>query len=334
MSAALVSDPARVTARARVLATLLPRLVAPVMFGAVLVTFTLLSGHFLTATNLLQVADEAALLAIVAIGMTVVVRAGGIDLSIGVALDLGALTTAHLLSNGYVTVVALVGGVLTGVLIGAVNAVLVLGLRITPFMATLSVWFVGTSAQQILTDGGSPVYLRTGTLPLDFVQLSDAELLGLSASAWTAIVMAVLVGAALTLTRWGRVLTMSGDQPEASRVVGVRTRLTLGTAYVVAAALAGVAGFLLVSRSNGYVPNSGQAYLLDAVGAVFVGATLSSRGFTTVVGTLVGVLLFALLANGLSLAGISYFWEGLARGVVLLTVLVVVTRLRKRARSG
>jgi len=313
----------------RVLAVL-PRLVTPLVLAAVLLVFSRLSSEFLTGGNLLSVADQCAILALVAVGLTVVVRAGGIDLSVGVALDLAALTAAQLLGAGYVTWIVVVGALLTAAIVGLLNALLVVGLGITPFMATLSVWFVGTSVQQIRTEGGTPVYLSSGTLPVDFVALGEGTFLGLGLTAWTVLLVAVVAAVVLGVTRWGRSLVLVGAQPEAGRLVGLRTARIRASTYVLTALACGLAGALLVARTSAFLPNSGQAYLLDAIGAVFVGATLSRRGVATVGGTLVGVALFALLVNGMSLAGIAYFWQGLARGGVLLLVLVVVAGLRRR----
>jgi ribose transport system permease protein len=127
---------------------------------------------------------------------------------------------------------------------------------------------------------------------------------------------------------------VSGEQPSASRISGKPVAGLSVSAYVLAAGVAALAGVVLASRTYGFIPASGQLYVMDAIGAVFIGATLSKYGRVSVQGTLVGVLIFALLANGMNLVGLSFFWQGLARGVALLLVLLLGVLLnRQRAAS-
>ncbi|NKX49581.1 ABC transporter permease, partial [Arthrobacter deserti] len=139
----------RPAAPARRPAAILPRLIAPLVFAAIMLAFTLLTPAFLTGDNLLAVLNQTAILALVAAGMTVVVRSGGIDLSVGVPLDLAALAAAAAIADHYVAWVAVAAGLAFGLAVGLVNAFLIVVLRIPPFLATLSVWFIGTSVQQL-----------------------------------------------------------------------------------------------------------------------------------------------------------------------------------------
>jgi len=306
-------------------------LIAPATLGLIVLTFSLLAPAFLTVGNLLGILGQVALLALVAVGLTVVVRAGGIDLSIGVALDLGALASAWLISDGYRAWVAVVGGLIFALAVGVVNAVLIVGLRIPAFLATLSVWFVGTSVQQLLTGGGAPIYLSAPRVPEGFAVIGRGYFLDIDAAVINAAVVAVALGLLLGITRFGRELTLTGEQPSAARISGLRITPLLVSAYLLCALTAGFAGVVLASRTNGFVPGSGQAYLMDAIGAVFIGATLSRFGRVSVPGTLVGVLIFALLNNGMNLIGLSFFWQGLGRGLVLLAILLLGVLLERRA---
>ncbi|MBG6182439.1 ribose transport system permease protein [Arthrobacter sp. CAN_A214] len=308
----------------------LPRLIAPVVLAGILIFFSALSPVFLSGENLMGVLNQAAILALVAIGMTVVVRAGGIDLSIGVALDLAALGAAAAIAGAYRPWVALTVGLAFGLAVGLVNAFLIVVLRIPSFMATLSVWFIGTSVQQLLTGGGAPIYLQKSQVPEGFVLWGNGAVLGIPIP----LVLAVLVGAVVYLgldkTRWGRELTVTGEQRTASRISGKRVSWLAMSAYLFGAGMAALGGVVLASRTYAFIPASGQLYVMDAIGAVFIGATLSRFNRVSVPGTLVGVLIFALLANGMNLIGLSFFWQGLARGVALLLVLllgIVLTRV-------
>lgn len=307
------------------------RLIAPGVLALILLTFSLLSPAFLTVGNLVGILGQVALLALVAVGLTVVVRAGGIDLSIGVALDLGALASAWLISDGYRAWVAVAGGLLFALVVGLVNAVLIVLLRIPAFLATLSIWFVGTSVQQLLTSGGAPIYLSAPRVPEGFAVIGRGYFLDIDAAVINTVVVALGIAVLMSLTRYGRELTLTGEQPRAARISGLRTTPLLASAYLLCAVVAGFAGVILASRTNGFVPGSGQAYLMDAIGAVFIGATLSRHGRVSVPGTLVGVLIFALLNNGMNLVGLSFFYQDLGRGLVMLVILLLAAALDGRS---
>lgn len=311
------------------LAAALPRLLAPTLLLVLVVTFGMLSPNFLTVNNLVGVVNQYALLLLAAIAMTVIVRAGGIDLSVGVAIDLAALTTAFMLYDGFVAWFSIIFGILTGVLVGGVNAFLVVGLKIRPFMATLSIWFIGAGVQLVATDGGSPIYLSKSRTPEDFQYLSQGSVFGLAFPLLTAIAVLIVVWVLLERSSWGRVGTLAGDQPRATRIAGRRSSTALAGAWVIAGVIAAVAGILLAARSQGFVVNGGQAYLLDAIGAVFIGATLSRTGRPTLAGTAIGVLIFGIMANGMNLIGLSFHWQGLARGAVLLVILLLAAQLSR-----
>lgn len=316
------------------LAAAAPRLLAPVALAVILIFFAILSPRFLTSENLLSVLNQNALLLLAAIAMTVVVRAGGIDLSIGVAIDIAALTVASLLADGYVLWYALLFGLLAGASVGALNAFLIVILGIRPFLATLSVWFIGAGVQQVATGGGSPIYLSGPRTPPGFAQIGAGNVLGIAIPVLIALVVLGLVWVILERSRWGRVLTAAGAQPTATRIAGRLTRTAIISAYIFAALIAAIAGIVLASRSSGFVPASGQLYVLDSIGAVFIGATLSRFGRPNLLGTLVGVLIFALLTNGMNLIGLSFHWQGLARGGILLLILLLGVLLSRDYASG
>ncbi|WP_345471607.1 ABC transporter permease [Glutamicibacter ectropisis] len=313
------------------------RLVAPATLALILIVFSVLSPVFFSVGNLVGILGQVALLALVAIGLTLVVRAGGIDLSIGVALDLGALASAWLINDGYRAWVAVVGGLLFALAVGLVNALLIVILKIPAFLATLSVWFVGTSVQQLLTGGGAPIYLSAPLVPDGFAVIGRGYFLNIDAAIINAVTIAVLVALLLGITRYGRKLTVAGEQPSAAKISGLRVNALIASAYLLCAVIAGFAGIVLAARSNGYVPGSGQAYLMDAIGAVFIGATISRYGRVSVGGTLIGVVIFGLLDNGLNLIGLSFFFQDLARGLVLLAILlaaVVLGRNQGQSSTG
>lgn len=287
-------------------------LTLPLVFTLIVVVFALQAPGFLSAGNLQSlVLNNFVLLAIVAIGMTYAVAAGGIDLSVGTALDFASFSFVVLLNGGHGWAVAATGALAAALLVGLVNAGLIAGLRISPFLATLGTLFIGTSAQQLLSDGGQPIYISQGLKP---------ELMGLT-PLLVVVGLALFYGLALARGRLGRELLAQGTQPLLAYYSGLSVRRIVTVVALATALACGVAGVLLSSTVSAYVPLSGNAFLLNAIGAVFIGTTLSRQGRANVPGTLLGVLFINVIANGLLLIGWNFYWQQVATGVLIFIVL-------------
>ena len=290
---------------------LLP-LTLPLVFVLIVGVFALQAPGFLSSGNLKSlVLNNFVLLAIIAIGMTYAVAAGGIDLSVGTALDFASFSFVVLLNGGHGWAFAATGALLAALLVGVVNAGLIAGLRISPFLATLGTLFIGTSAQQLLSDGGQPIYIAQGLKP---------ELTGLT-PVLVVLGLALFYGLALARGRLGRELLAQGTQPLLAYYSGLSVRRVVTVVALATALACGVAGVLLSSTVSAYVPLSGNAFLLNAIGAVFIGTTLSRQGRANIPGTLLGVLFINVIANGLLLIGWNFYWQQVATGVLIFVVL-------------
>lgn len=290
---------------------LLP-LTLPLVFVLIVVVFAVQAPGFLSSGNLKSlVLNNFVLLAIVAIGMTYAVAAGGIDLSVGTALDFASFSFVVLLNGGHGWAFAATGALVAALLVGVVNAGLIAGLRISPFLATLGTLFIGTSAQQLLSDGGQPIYIAQGLKP---------ELTGLT-PLLIVLGLALFYGLALARGRLGRELLAQGTQPLLAYYSGLSVRRIVTVVALATALACGVAGVLLSSTVNAYVPLSGNAFLLNAIGAVFIGTTLNRQGRANIPGTLLGVLFINVIANGLLLIGWNFYWQQVATGVLIFVVL-------------
>ncbi|WP_338483781.1 ABC transporter permease [Pseudomonas trivialis] len=293
------------------LRALLP-LTLPLVFVVIVVVFAMQAPGFLSAGNLKSlVLNNFVLLAIVSIGMTYAVAAGGIDLSVGTALDFASFSVVVLLNGGHGWAVATAGALVAALLVGLVNAVLIGGLRISPFLATLGTLFIGTSAQQLLSDGGQPIYMAQGLKPGVAGLTPLLIVLGL----------ALFYGLLLARGRLGRELLAQGTQPLLAYYSGLSVRRIVTVVALTTALACGVAGVLLAATVSAYVPLSGNAFLLNAIGAVFIGTTLSRQGRANVFGTLLGVLFINVIANGLLLIGWNFYWQQVATGVLIFVVL-------------
>ena len=270
---------------------------------------------FLTLDNWANLLQGSAILLIVAMAMTLIVSAGAIDLSVGVALDFGAAFA------------------LGGVMIGLLNAFLILICQIRPFLATLGTWFIASSAERIYTDGGGSISYRR--MAPEYHDLAVGNIAGIPTP--VVIVLALWLAAWLITERtlFGKYVRAIGQNGEAARIAGIRDRRTLLWVLVAASALCAVGGVILSANLRQFTPLAGQAYLMDAIAAVFIGTAFNRLGRVSIAGTLGGVLFLAIIDNGLNLMGLNYLVKDALVGVILVVALALSfwqARLRQTHR--
>lgn len=296
--------------------------------------FALLAPSFLTAGNLQSLlVNNFTLLAIVAVAMTFAVASGGIDLSVGAAIDFASFAFVSLVLAGQPVWLGLIVGLGAGAAVGLFNAFLISGIGLSPFLATLGTLFVGRSIQQLLTNGGNPVYLPQTGIPESFRSLGHGAFLGVPLSLLVALIVAALAGLLLSQTRFGRVVIAAGIQADVVRYSGLPLRLYLAGAYMLVGLIAAAAGLILTSTVTVYIPNSGNAFLLNAIGAAFIGTTIHPHGRPNIVGTALGVLLLATISNGLLLSGLNFYWQQVGTGALIFLVLALSFATRKTQRG-
>jgi ribose transport system permease protein len=296
------------------------RFAVPIAFVAVIVFFSVASPAFLTYGNLSSLLfNNFVLLGLVAIGMTFAVAGGGIDLSVGTALDFSSLAFIVLLNTGHSAALAVFGALVAALAAGLFNAVLIGGLRLPSFLATLGTLFIGTSVQQLLSGGGQPIYLVPGV----HLTLASTRISGVALPIWIVAAIATAYGLVLARGRFGRAVIAVGEQANVAYYSGVPARRVVALTYLASALAAAVAGIVVSSTVSAYVPMSGNAFLLNAIGATFIGTTLARTSRPNVAGTLLGVLFLNVVANGLLLIGWNFYWQQVATGVLIFAVLAV-----------
>ena len=291
-------------------------------FTALLVFFSLFAPGFFTLSNIESVLlNNVAPLAIAALAMTLVTSMGAVDLSIGTSIDFACLVLVTLVLHQVALPIALFAALLAALGVGLFNAFLVAILGVEPFLATLGTLFIGQSVQQLSSNGGQPIYLLSQVLPDGFSAISHGALLGVPLPLWYVLVLALVLHLLLHRTRHGRALTFIGTQASVARYSGIGVGRLTAVAFVLGAVIAGVVGLMLASNVKAWVPLSGNAYLLNAIGAAFIGTTFSSSRRANVPGTLLGVILLSFVANGLLLIGWNFYWQQVASGVLIFVVL-------------
>ncbi|MHA7276407.1 ABC transporter permease [Arthrobacter sp. Hz1] len=280
---------------------------------------------FLTGPNLLNIGIQASVIAVLAFGLTFVIVAAGIDLSVGSVAALSAMGSAWIFSQGSMPGwVAVIGGLAIGTLSGAVSGYAVAFGRLPSFIATLAMLSIARGLTLVISDG-RPIATapevsflggNLGVIPMPIVVL----------------VIAGLVAAfILNFTVMGRYMYAVGGNTEAARLSGVPVRKVLVTVFALSGLFAAVAGLLLSGRLDSAQPQAAAGYELDAIAAVVIGGASLAGGVGRITGTLVGALVLVVIRNGLNLLNVSSFWQQVVIGVVIAVAVGIDSLRRKNA---
>ena len=302
-------------------------------FGTLIGLFVLcgvlwaLTPHFLTVSNLLNVAQQTSINAIVAVGMTFVILSGGIDLSVGSIVAVSGVVLGMLLQQGLPAPVAIGAGLATGMGVGLVNGLFVSRGGLPPFIVTLGMMSVARGAALVLTEG-RPV---SGFDP-GFRGLATGEVGVVPAPVALTVLVYVAAYVVLTQTTFGRYVYAIGGNEEATRLSGVPVQRHKTLVYGVSGLTSAAAAVVLTARLDSAQPIAGMMYELDAIAATVIGGTSLMGGEGTVAGTLVGALIMGVLRNGLNLLGVSSFLQQIVIGAVIIGAVLVDTLMKRQWR--
>ena len=274
-------------------------------------------GNFSSWDNITNLMRQSSINGVVAIGMTLIIITGGIDLSVGSIVGLSGMVYAILTSNrGNIQMLSSLAILISlgfSALIGLANGVAVHNGKVPPFIATLGMMTLVRGLVMYVSSGR----MITG-LPIGFREFSVATLLGIPALAWTWIFLALLMAFVLKYTMFGRNLYAIGSNKEAARLSGINIGSNLYNFYVVAALFSGIAGLMLGTRMAAGVPTGGQGYELDAIASVVIGGASLSGGVGTIFGTALGALIIQTLRNGGNLLGVDPFIMQIIIGAIII----------------
>ncbi|MFI9846831.1 ABC transporter permease [Nonomuraea sp. NPDC051941] len=288
---------------------------------------SLLSGDFLTVTNLLNVGVQAAVTAILAFGSTFVIITSGIDLSVGAVAALSAIVLAWTAADsGLPWPLATLVALAVGIGCGLVNAALIAYGKLPPFIATLAMLGVARGLALVVSQG-SPI-----EMPEAVSHLGDTVGGYLPVPVLVMALMGVIAAVVLNRTYAGRAMYAIGGNEEAARLSGIAVSRQKLVTYALSGAFAAVAGIVLASRLASAQPQAASGYELDAIAAVVIGGASLSGGKGRALGTLVGALILAVLRNGLNLLSVSAFWQQVVIGVVIALAVLLDTLRRRSGR--
>jgi ribose transport system permease protein len=291
----------------------LRRLGIVVPFVILFIVLSFASSGFLTKANLLNILDQQAATLVIAAAGTLVLVSGGIDLSVGAVYGLAAVVSGKLLGHvpaGF----AILGGVLAGTLVGAVNGFIATVLRINALITTLAMSFVVAGIASLVTQGNLLV-LSNDT---SFGDFSNTSIIGVNSSTWVMVIVVVVLGLLLARTTIGRYMYASGGNAEAARIAGVRVNLTRIIAFALSGGAAAVGGIIDSSRVLSADGTNNDQLTFTVLAGIVVGGTSILGGEGVVWRTVVGVLLIALIGNGYDLLGLNPLYEQITLGVIMI----------------
>lgn len=284
----------------------------------------IISPEFRTVSNFLSLLRQSSVNGLIAFGMTCVILTGGIDLSVGSVLALSTALCAGFITKGIPAGVALLLALVIGTGFGVVSGILVTKGRLQPFIATLITMTVFRGLTMIYMDG-RPISNLGDSFMLKFVGKGDV--FGIPFPVILFILIFIIFMFVLEKTTFGRRIYATGSNWQSAKLAGVNIDRTKLVAYAISGCMAALSGLILLSRLGSAQPTLGQGYELDAIASVALGGTSMNGGRGRIWGTFVGVLIIAVLNNGLNILGVSSYYQDVVKGVVIL---IAVLSDRKR----
>jgi ribose transport system permease protein len=285
----------------------------PVILLVLVVALAVLSPYFFSARNFTEILLQAAILGIVSVGTTFVIVGGDLDLSIGANVALSGVICGIVMNGSHNVPLGIAAGLACGVLIGLINGLITTRLRVPAFVATLGTLVIGQGVALTLTNGSS-----ISNLPDSFGALANGQFLGLPGLVWWMFLTFIAGYLVLQRTVFGIRTFAVGGNREAARLAGIRVDAVRITNFAISGLTGGIGGVLLAARVQAAQPTGGEIFTLYATAAVILGGTSLYGGRGSILRTLLGVALIALLQNGLELLGVPYSNQQVAVGIVFI----------------
>ena len=291
--------------------------------------FAVSTKAFMTLTNMVNIFRQISIVGICAVGMTMIILTGGIDLSVGSVIGLSSITGAILLSKGVPIILTIILILALGAFVGIINGFCVNILEIPPMIATLGM-MISIRGLVYVISGGMPVY----GLPESFKILGQGSIGLIPISTILMIIIFILGYILLNCTVFGRHIYGIGGNKETARLSGVNVKGVIFVIYALAGFLGALAGLILMSRVNSGQPSAGDGYEMDVITAVVLGGVSVSGGEGKLSKVIIGVIFMGILANGMMMMNLNEYWQRVMKGLVLLVAVALDIRSRKKQFSS
>jgi fructose transport system permease protein len=295
-----------------------------------IIAFSVINPRFFSAPNMSLVLAQVTVIAVLALGQTLIILTAGIDLSVGAIAVFSSILMAKFATDlGMPGPLALLLGFALGTAMGALNGFLVTRIKLLPFIVTLGTLSIFFSLNSVISRSET---VRGSDMPSIMTWTGTTIPIGAFRLTYGSIIMLLLFAVffyALSRTAWGKHVYATGDDIEAARLAGIRTNRVLFSVYTVAGLLYAIGAWVLIGRLASASPNVGVEYNLDSITAVVLGGTSLFGGRGGVLGTLIGALIVGVFRNGLQLAGVEVVWQGFAIGFLVLVAVSLDQWIRK-----
>ena len=294
----------------------------------IFIGFSLMTPNFATESNIMNIVRQSSINTVLAAGMTFVIITGGIDLSVGSILGATAVMSMVTSLSPELGLLSIPVALMGGLLMGTLNGVMVAYIGLPPFIATLGTYTALRGAAYLLADGTTVINNN-----ISFEWIGNSYL---GSIPWLVVIGFVVIAICwfiLRKTTLGMHVYAVGGNANAARLTGIKVGMVLTFVYAMSGLLAGLGGIMSASRLYSANGNLGVGYELDAIAAVVLGGTSLSGGIGTITGTLIGALIIAAMNNGMTLMGVSYFWQLVIKGCVII-IAVLIDKYRTRKHAG
>ncbi|MBD0378718.1 ABC transporter permease [Paenibacillus sedimenti] len=293
-----------------------------IVLVVICIILAIFAPNFTDTGNILNILKQSSVNGILAAGMTLVILTGGIDLSVGSTIALAGVVSVLLSKQGVNPVIAMFAGIAVGYLAGWINGFLTARTKLPSFIVTLgSMTYIRGAAYVI--SGGLPTILASE--PFKFI--GSGKILSVPTPIYIMLSVYIVMFIVLKYTMFGRHIYAIGGNEEAARLTGIKVEKTLIHVYAISGLCAGLAGVVLAGRLISGQPNAGSMAELDAIAAVVLGGTSLAGGIGRIQMTIIGVLILGVIRNGLTLLNVSFFWQTVITGIVIVLA-VLLDRLR------
>ncbi|MGF7050031.1 simple sugar transport system permease protein [Paenibacillus sp. DS2015] len=315
---------------------------AIVVILGVIAFFSIKLPYFFTYGNMADILGSITIVTFVAIGVTLSLIVDGFDLSVGSTVSLTTVVAASLMIwYQQPLYIVIIGSLLIGALIGLLNALLIVKLKIPDLLATLAVMYIVSGIHKTYAQGYT-IYNHMefpdgtkapGEMNPTFLQLGQGKWLGVPISVILLLIAVALVHIFLTRTKYGRQMYVTGGNEEAARLSGIKVKKVRTWAYIASGLFAAIGGIVFASRVGSGQIDAGAPLLMEAVAAVFVGFSVFGAGKPNVIGTFIGSVLIGVLVNGLTMMNLQYFTHDIVKGTVLVLALSVTFYVLNRSKT-